>query len=66
MCNVTDPALLIKFLQDDSLEIQRVMPINDYLIEIFFFFKKGMNMTKYKQTQTFPLPCLPLPMLETL
>ena len=34
--NVTDPALLIKLIQDDSLEIQRVMPINDYLVEIFF------------------------------
>ena len=34
--NVTDPALLIKLIQDDSLEIQHVMPINDYLVEIFF------------------------------
>ena len=34
--NVTDPALLIKLIQDDSLEIQRVVPINDYLVEIFF------------------------------
>lgn len=36
VCSVRDPALLIKCLQDDSLEILRLMPINDHVVEIFY------------------------------
>lgn len=36
VCTITDPALLIEYLPDDSLEIQRVMAISDHVLELFY------------------------------